>query len=800
MSRNEEFQWIGKSWTQVGGLAKAKGETVYADDMFLPRMLHAKMLSSPYAHAIIKSIDVTPALKRPGVLVAISGKDLPIPYGILPVSQDETALCVEKVRMIGDPVAAVAAIDEETAEAALEDIVVEYEPLPSIMSIDEGLVQEEVQIHDYAAHGNIHKKVALEFGDTDAGFTEADHIREELFYYEGSTHLPMEQHSAVAQQGANKRLTLWSSTQTPHYVHRALVKVLEMPASQIRVIATPVGGGFGGKTDPFQHEIVVCKLAMLAGRPVKLTLTREEVFYTHRGRHPVLMWVKAGMKSDGSITALHFRNFLDGGAYGSYGVASTFYTGALQTVTYPIKNYKFEAMRVFTNKAPCGPKRGHGTPQPRFALEVLLDKFAEDLGVDPAELRLKHLMPDNSKTVNHLTVTTNGLGDCIRKVTEASGFAIKRTKSPIGKGFGLGCSSYLSGAGLPIYWNKMPHSGVQIKIDRGGGVTVFCGSADIGQGSDSILAGIVAEELGIHIKHVIIVTSDTDLTPVDLGSYSSRVTLMTGNAAIAAARPLREKILSAASEVMKIPEGDLTIRNGEVGMLDGSGEPVPFVDAVQWAEAKFGTLGSVGSYTPPRRGGEFKGAGVGPSPNYSFSACVAEVTCDSETGIYSVEKVWLAHDIGQAINEKLVFGQVEGSVYMGLGEAMMEEQVYRPGRSDISGLHKTPSMLDYKSLTSLDMPEVETILVETRDPEGPYGAKEAGQGPLLPIMPAIANAIYNAVGVRVDEVPITPEKIFQGLQKLKSGKNGKSGTAVRIGPTKFPKVKFPEPIHVEPPV
>ncbi|SVA26628.1 uncharacterized protein METZ01_LOCUS79482, partial [marine metagenome] len=554
MSRNKEFQWIGKSWTQVGGLAKAKGETVYADDMFLPRMLHAKMLSSPYAHAIIKSIDVTPALKRPGVLVAISGKDLPIPYGILPVSQDETALCVEKVRMIGDPVAAVAAIDEETAEAALEDIVVEYEPLPSIMSIDEGLAQEEVQIHDYATHGNVHKQVALEFGDTEAGFAQADHVREELFYYEGSTHLPMEQHSAVAQQGANNRLTLWSSTQTPHYVHRALAKVLEVPVSQIRVIATPVGGGFGGKTDPFQHEIVVCKLAMLTGRPVKLTLTREEVFYTHRGRHPVLMWVKAGMKSDGSITALHFRNFLDGGAYGSYGVASTFYTGALQTVTYAIANYKFEAMRLFTNKAPCGPKRGHGTPQPRFALEVLLDKFAEDLGVDPAELRLKHLMPDNSKTVNHLTVTTNGLGECIRKVTEASGFAIKRTKSPIGKGFGLGCSSYLSGAGLPIYWNKMPHSGVQIKIDRGGGVTVFCGSADIGQGSDSILAGIVAEELGIHIKHVIIVTSDTDLTPVDLGSYSSRVTLMTGNAAIAAARPLREKILSAASEVMKIPE------------------------------------------------------------------------------------------------------------------------------------------------------------------------------------------------------------------------------------------------------
>ena len=528
MSENKDFQasftWIGKSWAQVDGLAKAKGETVYADDMFLPRMLFAKMLRSPHPHARIKSIDLTQALKRPGVVAAMTGKDLPIPFGILPVSQDEESLCVDKVRMIGDPVAAVAAIDEETAESALEEIVVEYELLPSVLTIEDGLKSLEeteisrTQIHEYADSGNIHKQVALEFGDIETGFAEADHIREELYYYEGNTHLPLEQHSAVAQHGADGRITLWSSTQTPHYVHRALAKVLEMPASQIRVIATPVGGGFGGKTDPFQHEMVVCKLAMMTGRPVKLTLTREEVFYTHRGRHPVLMWVKAGMKSDGSITALHFRNFLDGGAYGSYGVASTYYTGALQTVTYPIANYKFEAMRVFTNKAPCGPKRGHGTPQPRFALEVLLDKFAEDLEVDPAELRLRHLIPDNSKTVNHLTVTTNGLGECIRKVTEASRFQQQRTGSSLGKGFGLGCGSYLSGAGLPVYWNKMPHSGVQIKIDRGGGVTVFCGSTDIGQGSNSVLAGIVAEELGIDIGNIIVVTADTDLTPVDLGS------------------------------------------------------------------------------------------------------------------------------------------------------------------------------------------------------------------------------------------------------------------------------------------
>jgi len=808
MNSANEFRWIGKSWAQVDGLAKAKGETVYADDMFLPRMLFAKILRSPHPHARIKRIDLTQALKLPGVVAAISGKDVPIPYGILPVSQDETALCLDKVRMIGDPVAAVAAIDEETAESALEDIVVEYELLPSVLSIEKGLEHLEdidipnAQIHEYADSGNIHKQVSLEFGDTEAGFAKADHVRQELFYYEGSTHMPMEQHSAIAKHEPDGRITLWSSTQTPHYVHRGLAKVLEMPSSQIRVIATPVGGGFGGKTEPFSHEIVVCKLAMLTGRPVKLTLNREEVFYTHRGRHPVLMWVKCGIKSDGLITALHFRNFLDGGAYGSYGVASTFYTGALQTTTYPIGNYKFEAMRVFTNKAPCGPKRGHGTPQPRFALEVLLDKFAEDLDLDPSELRLRHLIKDNSITVNHLTVTTNGLGECIRKVTEASRFQKQRVKSSLGKGFGLGCGAYLSGAGLPIYWNKMPHSGVQIKIDRGGGVTVFCGSTDIGQGSNSVLAGIVAEELGIDIENIIVVTADTDLTPVDLGSYSSRVTLMTGNAAIAATRPLRQQILSAVSDVLKIPAEELSIQNAKVGYKNGSGESVSFIEAVNWAETKYGTLGSVGSYKPPSRGGEYKGAGVGPSPNYSYTACVAEVTCDSETGLYRVDKLWLAHDIGQAINKKLVIGQIEGSAYMGLSEAMMEEQIYRTGKSGPPGsigpcgLHKIPSMLDYKSLTTLEMPEVETILVETHDPEGPYGAKEAGQGPLLPIMPAIANAIYNAVGVRVDEVPITPEKIFQGLKELKSGKQEGLGCLGRVGPKMFPKIKFQKPIRV----
>lgn len=779
---------IGKSLTKVDAMGKVTGETVFADDLFLPRMAYCRILRSPHSHALIKHIDPTPARERPGVLAVITGRDLPIKYGILPVSQDEEALCSDKVRMVGDPVAAVAAVDEETAEAALEDIIVEYEPLPAIMSVTEALENEEVQIHDYAEKGNIHKHVSLEFGDVDAGFARADHVREDIFYYEGNTHLPMEQHAAVAQYGADGRLTLWSSTQTPHYVHRALEKVLEIPRSRIRVIATPVGGGFGGKSDPFPHEIVACKLALITGRPVKVTLNREEVFYSHRGRHPVLMWVKTGMTKDGTITAMHFRSYLDGGSYGSYGVATTYYTGALQTVTYPIPNYKFEGIRVFTNKPPCGPKRGHGTPQPRFAVEVHLDKLAEDLDLDPADLRLNHLVPPDTKTVNHLTVTTTGLGECIEKVVEASNFRQRRGKLPPGKGVGLAGSSYLSGAGLPIYWNKMPHSGVQLKVDRGGGVTVFCGSIDIGQGSDSVLAYVVAEELGVNVADVAVVTADTDLTPVDLGSYSSRVTLMTGNAAISAARPLYHKIVDAVAEKLELPAQLLAIKDSLVYRSDDDAIPLmTFAEAAELAEAKHGTLGSVGSYRPPRRGGRYKGAGVGPSPNYSYSACVAEVTCDLDTGIYTVDKLWLAHDVGKAINPMLVLGQVEGSAYMGLGEVMMEEQVFR------RGLHEIPSMLDYKSPTTLETPGMETFLIETNDPEGPYGAKEAGQGPLLPVMPAVANAIYDAVGVRVDEVPIHPEKILEGLRRKARG------VEARVGPSKVPDVVFPEPVKVEPP-
>jgi len=792
----EHLRVIGSSRRRVDARAKSTGQTIYADDISLPRMAHCKLLRSPHPHARIRSIDTSRALAHPGVYLVMTGKDFPIEYGILPVSQDETALATDRVRHIGDPVAAVIAREELTAFDALNLIDVDYEVLPTISNPEEALATPEPRIHEYGEEGNIHKRVSFEFGDTDAGFAEADEVFEDVFFYEGSTHLAIEQHASVASKDGEGKLTLWTSTQTPHYLHRSLAKVLQMPMGHIRVVATPCGGGFGGKSDPLNHEIIVSKAALVLNRPVKIALTREEVFYCHRGRHPVLMKFKTGVKKDGTITAVDLQTLIDGGGYGSYGVASTFYTGALQTTAYHVPKYKFRGCRTFTNKPPCGPKRGHGTPQPRFGQEVQMDKIAERLNIDPAELRLHVAVKPNELTANFLQLGTVGLDECIRRVVEISGWKDKFRKLPEGRGVGLACSCYLTGAGLSIYWNSMPHSGIQLKLDRGGGVTLYAGTTEIGQGSDDVLAAIVAEILGINTFDIRVYSGDTDLGPVDLGSYSSRVTLMAGNAAVQAAERAKALMAEAVAHKLDVPQENLVFANSQVFDPTSPEKKVSFPEAVCLGEARFGTLGTVGSYWPPKMpAAKYKGGGVGTSPTYTYSAAVVEVEVNPATGWTRVVKIWNTHDLGRALNPTSALGQIEGSIYMGLGEALMEEQDFRrlPKRLSHALVHKAPSMLEYKSPTSLDMPEIITHFVEAPDPRGPFGAKEVGQGPMLPIIPAVANAVYDAVGVRIDEVPITPDKILKALAEKKAGR------VPRFGPKVFPEVDWPEPLRVPPP-
>lgn len=786
---------VGTPFRRVDGRAKVTGRTLFADDLAFPRLCYLRLVRSTVPHAVIAGIDLSAAERVAGVLGFLTGRDLPVPFGILPVSQDEHALCPDKVRFVGDPVVAVAAATEDAAWEAALAVRVDYQPLATIASVDEALAADEPRIHDYGDGGNVHKRVSMAFGDVEAGFAAADLVLEDTFYYEGNTHLPMEQHATVAVAEDDDRVTVYSSTQTPHYLHRALAKVLGLPAARVRVVACPNGGGFGGKSDPFNHEIVAAKMALKLGRPVKVTLTREEVFYCHRGRHPVLMQVKTGFTKGGAMTAQHLKTALDGGAYGSYGVASTYYTGALQTVTYTLPRYRFDGLRAFTNKPPCGPKRGHGTPQPRFALEVHLDKAAHALGLDPAEIRLRNLAPADSVTANWLKIGSMGLGQCIEAVVAGSGWRERYGRLPRGRGLGLACGSYLCGAGLPIYWNHMPQSGVMVKLDRSGGVAVFCGETEIGQGSDSVLAAVVAEVLGVDLTDVRLCVGDTDLTPVDLGSYSSRVTLMVGNAALQAAERARQMVAEATSALLEVPLSRLVFAERRVFDAEDPDKGVEFAEAVIAAEARFGTIGTTGSYVPPRSPGKYRGAGVGPSPAYSYSAAVVEVEVDPETGLWDPVHVWIAHDVGRAINPVLVLGQIEGSVYMGLGEVMMEEQVFRRLPKNRSGalVHKMPSLLEYKSPTFADMPPVTSYLIEDPDPEGPFGAKEVGQGPLLPIMPAVANAIFDAVGVRVDQVPIHPHMVLKALQDQAKGK------PARYGPAAFPAANFGETLLVPTP-
>lgn len=756
---NRDFRVVGAPRRKIDGLAKATGALQYADDLVLPGMLHGKTLRSPHAHARIVSIDASEALAMPGVHAVITGKDLPIKYGVIVWTQDETALALDKVRFIGDPVAAVAAIDEDTANAALKTIRVEYEPLHAYMDPRESLVRSDPPIFDGRKDGNVSKHVRLEFGDVDAAIAGADVVVADDYGFHGTTHAPIEPHCALGQYGADGLLTVWSSTQITHYVHRALARVLELPPQRIRVVQPALGGAFGGKSDPFSLEFCVAKLAMLTRRPVKMLYTREEVFYCHRGRHPMQLSYRTGARKDGTVVGVDAKILIDGGSYSSFGLVTTYYAGQLLTGPYSFPTYRFDSTRVFTNKPPCGPKRGHGSVQPRFAFEVQLDQIAEKLALDPIEIRRKNFVGEHVTTVNGQRITSNGFLKCLDEVEAASGWRARRSKLGFGRGLGVAGSMYISGTNYPVYPNEMPQAGVQIKLDRSGLVTVFTGGNDIGQGSNSVCAYIVAEELGLAVEDVRVVAADTDLCPVDLGAYSSRVTFMVGNATIDAARKLRRTIVDAVAQAWQVAPERVRLIDGVCIDLEDPKRAIPAREAFQIAETRCDTLGSTGSYNTPKLGGDYRGGTIGASPAYSFTAHVAEVSVDVETGRITCEKVWIAHDCGRALNPMLVAGQMEGSAYMGLAEALFEHH-------DVNrfGLHQGPNLLDYKLPTSVDTPELAALIVESLDPEGPYGAKEAGEGPLHPVLPAISNAVFDAVGIRLKHLPFTPGKVLAALR------------------------------------
>ena len=807
-----DFSIIGKRIALVDAAGKTTGAGKYTDDLTVPGMLVGKILHSPYPHARIKSIDTSRAEKLEGVVAVAVGKDAPNTYGILPVGHDEHALALDKVRYVGDNVACVAAVDEATADRALELIDVEYEVLPAYFDPEESMKAETDLIHDNKPH-NLEKDYHHVFGDPEKGFADADCVAEARFIAGEVTHAAMEPHSTLAsfeidsQTGKPGRLTVWSSTQVPYYLQHKLSLVLEMPMAQIRVIKPLVGGGFGGKSEVIPLEIIAAIAARKARAPVKITYTREEVFWAHRGRPRTLIDLKTGVKKDGSITAVKARVVQDGGAYCSYGVVTILYSGALLGALYDIPNIQYDGYRVLTNKPACGAMRGHGTVNVRFAFESQLDELAAQINLDPAEIRRRNLLKPPCVTVNGLRVQSYGLPECIEKTVERSGWKDRKGKLAKGRGLGIACSHYVSGAANSIIRSDMPHSTVNIKIDRDGGVVVYTGASEIGQGSDTMTAQVAAETLGCSLGRIRIIAADTDLTPIDIGSYSSRVTFMAGNATLRAAAEVKKQIAWAAARKMGCAAEELIFRNDGVFRKNLAGEspattlataPTPseatvsghvdgqilrgslqqkrrdegpkdsmsFEGAVVAAIDFHGTLTGTGSYAPPAeaRGGKHKGGGVGPSPAYSYSAQVAEVSVDEETGEVTVHKVWAAHDCGRALNPVSVEGQIIGSVWMGMGQALTEEIVWK------DGMLMNPGLLEYRSPSSVESPEVEPIIVESIDPEGPFGAKECSEGSLAATIPAIANAIYDAVGVRLHESPFTPERVLAALRAKQNAK------------------------------
>ncbi len=778
---------IGKRTPLVDAVRKVTGAGVYTDDIHLPAMLTGKILRSPLPYARIKSIDTSRAEGLPGVRAVIHGMEATSRFGVLPISRDETAMALGKVRYIGDAVAAVAADDEEIALEAIRLIDVRFEALRPVLTIDEGLAPTDEPIHEKTVGGtNVHKAVDQEFGDVEAAFAGSAAVERRHFKFAPVTHAFTEPHCVVAHYDHDGRLTLWSATQVPHYVHRALAEVMEMEMHRIRVIRPMVGGAFGGKSDPFPHEMIAALLSRRTKRPVKILFDREEVFLTNHGRHPTRTEMAMGVTSDGMLTGLDLKARIDGGAWGSFGVVTTYYNGVLCMGPYRVPAFRYSGKRVYSNKPPSGAMRGHGAVNSRFAMEVLIDVLAERVGMDPLELRLKNLLPANTKTINEFRITSNGTREGLAKVREASGWDAKFRRLPYGRGIGVACGFYISGSALPIHFSKVPQSTVHLKIDMDGGITVHCMAAEIGQGSDTMLAQCVAEPLGVGLDRVRVFSQDSDTDPIDLGSYSSRVTFMAGNAARRSAEQVRSDLIAAAARLTGHPAEGFVIRDGRIEYAPVPGVGVTWMEALHEALAGKGAIVARGCYAAaPPMGGKFKGAAAGLSPTYSFQAYVAQVEVDPETGFVRVEKVWAAHDCGRALNPIAVEGQVIGSIHMGLGQALTESFLYHKGNV------LNPNLLDYRTLTPSQMPPVEVFLIESDDPEGPFGAKECGEGPLLPILPAVANAIHDAVGIRMQELPMTPDKVLGEILKAKpGGKPPAPGAAMRAasGPLKVPAI------------
>ena len=749
---------VGARLPLVDGLEKVTGAARYTADLAPAGALHGAILRSPVAHAVIRCVDVSRARALPGVRAVVTGDDCPVPYGVIPIAQNEHALARGRVRYRGEPIAAVAADDAATARAALAAIRLDLAPLPAHFDTASACAPGAALLHDDKP-GNVEREVAQTFGDVDGAFARAHLVRERRFRYAEVHHAMIEPNAAVAAwDAARGRLTLHSVTQVPYYVHLALARCLGIDASAIRVVKPFVGGGFGHRTETLNFEIIAALLARAAGGTVRLELTREETFLTHRGRPGTEIRLKLGLARDGTILAVDAEAVQRGGAYAGYGLVTILYAGALLHALYRVPASRYRGLRVYTNTPPNGAMRGHGSVDMRHAFESLLDAMAGELGLDPFAVRRANLIVAPHRTINDLQVNSCGLAECLDAVERRSGWRERKGRLASGRGLGMACSHYVSGSAKPVHWTGEPHAVIHLKLDFDGAITVLTGASDIGQGSSTLIAQAVAEVLALPLERIRVVANDSAVTPKDNGSYSSRVSYMVGNAAIRAAEDMRRTLVAAAARKLEVAAEDIAWE-GERCRVAGTDRALAFAEVVTEALKDAGTIVAKGAWsTPPEtQGGTFRGAAVGTSAGFSYAALVVEVEVDEELGLVRVAGVWVAHDCGRAINPLAVEGQVQGSVWMGMGQALCERTDY------LAGLHARASFLDYRVPTIVDSPPIDVTIVEAPDPNGPFGAKEAGEGSLAAFLPALTNAIADAVGLRLDELPVTPDRVLEAL-------------------------------------
>ncbi len=764
MSTASKAKAVGQRTPLVDGIEKVTGRARFTADMPAAGALVGRILRSPVDHGRIRAVDTTRAAALPGVVAVTTGADCPWTFGVLPIAMNEYPLARDKVRYRGEPVAAVAAVDEATAEAALALIDLDIERLPAYFSAAKARAPGAEPLHDKQP-GNVLREVLHDFGDIKGGFARAAMVREKTFHYAEVNHAQMEPHAALAEyDAARDMLTLHSVTQVPYYVHLMLARCLEMDTGRIRVVKPFVGGGFGSRTETLNFEIITALLARAAGGAVRMVLSREETIITHRGRPETDVTIRIGLDEEGRFTACEADVVQRGGAYAGYGIVTILYAGALLHALYDIPAIRYRGARIYTNTPPCGAMRGHGTVDVRAGFEALMDEMAAELGLDPFDLRRRNMLEAPTETLNGLRVESYGLPQCLDWVEEASGWKAKRGGLPKGRGIGMACSHYVSGSAKPIHWTGEPHATVNLKLDFDGSITILTGASDIGQGSSTIVAQVVGEVMGLTFDRIRVVANDSVITPKDNGSYSSRVTFMVGNAALAAAENLRTVMVEAAARKLDARPEDIECL-GELYRVAGGQDPgLSWHEVVKAALEDTGTITVKGTFTcPPEfQGGKHKGGAVGSTMGFSYAAQAVEVSVDEVTGKVTVEKVWVAQDCGFAINPLAVEGQVQGAVWMGMGQALYEETRYEDGKG------YAVDVLDYRIPTVLDSPDIEVKIVESVDPNGPFGAKEASEGGLAGFLAAVANAVHDAVGVRMDRMPITPDRLLDALENVPS--------------------------------